>query len=118
MLAPQDTKAHFGDADVGHAHRRPVRRRVQQPVALGRAFREPIGVSPRRFSMLRRLAAVRAELLMGDFEIPTSFALDADQVDQLIATGRELLRNNAEFKRLLAGLAGPDSAAGRPPVAP
>jgi NTE family protein len=51
-------------------------------------------------------------------EIPTSFALDADQVDQLIATGRELLRNNAEFKRLLASLAGPAPAAGRPTVAP
>jgi NTE family protein len=51
-------------------------------------------------------------------EIPTSFALDADQVDQLIATGRELLRNNAEFKRLLASLAEPASATGRPPVAP
>jgi NTE family protein len=37
-------------------------------------------------------------------EIPTSFALGAEQVDQLIATGRELLRNNAEFKRLLASL--------------
>ncbi len=37
-------------------------------------------------------------------EIPTSFSLDANQVDQLIATGRALLRDNAEFKRLLAGL--------------
>ncbi len=36
--------------------------------------------------------------------IPTSLALDADQVDSLIATGRELLRNNADFKRLLASL--------------
>lgn len=51
-------------------------------------------------------------------EIPTSFALDADQVDRLIATGRELLRNNAEFKRLLASLAGPAPAAGRPSAAP
>jgi hypothetical protein len=38
-------------------------------------------------------------------------------VDRLIATGRELLRNNAEFQRLLASLrrqagpAVPDSAA-------
>ena len=37
-------------------------------------------------------------------EIPTSFALGNEQVDRLIATGRELLRNNAEFRRLLAGL--------------
>jgi len=37
-------------------------------------------------------------------EIPTSFALGSEQVDRLIATGRELLRNNAEFRRLLAGL--------------
>ena len=37
-------------------------------------------------------------------DIPTSFALGAEQVDQLIATGRELLRNNAEFKRLVASL--------------
>ncbi len=51
-------------------------------------------------------------------EIPTSFALDADQVDQLIATGRELLRNNADFKRLLANLAEPAAATGRPTVAP
>jgi NTE family protein len=46
-------------------------------------------------------------------EIPTSFALDADQVDRLIATGRELLRNNAEFKRLLASLADPSAPAAR-----
>ena len=39
-------------------------------------------------------------------EIPTSLALDKEQVDRLIATGRELLRNNAEFRRLLAGLRG------------
>jgi NTE family protein len=37
-------------------------------------------------------------------EIPTSFALGARQVDQLIATGRELLRNNSEFRRLVASL--------------
>jgi NTE family protein len=39
-------------------------------------------------------------------EIPTSFALDDVQVDRLIAAGRELLRNNAEFRRLLASLQG------------
>ena len=39
-------------------------------------------------------------------EIPTSFALSAEQVDKLVATGRELLRNNPEFRRLLASLRG------------
>jgi NTE family protein len=39
-------------------------------------------------------------------DIPTSFALSTDQVDKLIATGRELLRNNPEFQRLLASLRG------------
>jgi NTE family protein len=39
-------------------------------------------------------------------EIPTSFALSAEQVDKLIATGRELLRNNLEFQRLLASVRG------------
>jgi len=39
-------------------------------------------------------------------EIPTSLALSADQVDRLIATGRQLLRHNAEFRRLVAGLDG------------
>jgi NTE family protein len=37
-------------------------------------------------------------------EIPTSFSLSPGQVDQLIATGRELLRNNADFQRLVASL--------------
>jgi NTE family protein len=37
-------------------------------------------------------------------EIPTSFALSAEQVDRLIATGRQLLRDNPEFQRLLASL--------------
>ena len=44
-------------------------------------------------------------------EIPTNFALSADQVDQLVATGRELLRNNAQFRRLLASLQGQADAA-------
>jgi NTE family protein len=39
-------------------------------------------------------------------DIPTSFALSTDQVDKLIATGRELLRTNPEFQRLLASLRG------------
>jgi NTE family protein len=53
-------------------------------------------------------------------EIPTSLALDAEQVDKLIATGRELLRSNAEYQRLLASLRvqagampGPNAPAGR-----
>ena len=46
-------------------------------------------------------------------EIPTSFSLSPEQVDRLIATGRELLRNNADFQRLVASL---QDAAG--PVSP
>lgn len=45
-------------------------------------------------------------------EIPTSFALDKEQVARLIATGRELLRTSPEFQRLLASLRAP--AAGSP----
>lgn len=37
-------------------------------------------------------------------EIPTSLALSDKQVNRLVATGRELLRSNAEFQRLLASL--------------
>lgn len=37
-------------------------------------------------------------------EIPTSLSLDNEQIDRLIVTGRELLRNNAQFRRLLADL--------------
>jgi NTE family protein len=45
-------------------------------------------------------------------DIPTSFVLDKVQVARLIATGRELLRNNADYQRLLAGLrAKPETAA-------
>jgi NTE family protein len=36
--------------------------------------------------------------------IPTSFSLSDEQVDRLIAAGRELLRNNTDFQQLLAGL--------------
>jgi len=46
-------------------------------------------------------------------EIPTAFVLEADQVERLIATGRQLLRNNPEFQRLLASLR--DAAAPAPP---
>jgi len=37
-------------------------------------------------------------------KIPTSFSLSDEQVDRLIAAGRELLRNNTDFQQLLAGL--------------
>lgn len=116
VLAPQETKAHFGAADVERAHdellsvllselarrggkgdsgaslrpgeRWRVIRRAEEYLEstgeasvriddlcvaactslsrLERAFREAFGVSPRRFLMLRRLAAVRGELLKGD----------------------------------------------------
>ena len=36
--------------------------------------------------------------------IPTSFALKDEQVDRLITTGRQQLRNNPEYKRLLTEL--------------
>ena len=34
------------------------------------------------------------------------FALSDDQVDQLITTGRTLLRDNPDFQRLVASLGG------------
>ncbi|WP_291989194.1 patatin-like phospholipase family protein [Candidatus Accumulibacter sp. ACC007] len=37
-------------------------------------------------------------------QIPTSFALKKEQVDGLIAAGRELLLSNAEFQRLISDL--------------
>jgi NTE family protein len=39
-------------------------------------------------------------------EIPTSLALSAEQVDRLILAGRELLRNNPQFRALVASLDG------------
>jgi NTE family protein len=39
-------------------------------------------------------------------EIPTSLALSGEQVEQLIAAGRSLLRNNARFRSLVASLDG------------
>ncbi len=39
-------------------------------------------------------------------EVPTSFNLTGEQVDGLIEVGGELLRNNPEFRRLLADLRG------------
>ena len=38
--------------------------------------------------------------------IPTSFSLTEEQVDRLIEAGRELLRNNPDYQRLLADLGG------------
>ena len=37
-------------------------------------------------------------------QIPTSFSLSEEQVDRLIEAGRELLRNNPDFQRLLTDL--------------
>jgi NTE family protein len=39
-------------------------------------------------------------------QVPTSFSLSDEQVDELIAAGRELLRKNPDFQRFLAGLGG------------
>jgi NTE family protein len=39
-------------------------------------------------------------------EIPTSLALSAEQVERLVTVGRELLRNNADYRRLVADLQG------------
>ena len=38
--------------------------------------------------------------------IPTSFSLSDEQVDRLIATGRQLLRTNPDYKRFMASLGG------------
>ena len=38
--------------------------------------------------------------------IPTSFSLSKEQVDRLIEAGRELLRNNPDYQRLLTELGG------------
>ncbi|MEA3276362.1 MAG: hypothetical protein U9Q81_13950, partial [Pseudomonadota bacterium] len=45
-------------------------------------------------------------------QVPTSFSLSDEQVDKLIAAGRELLRNNPDFQRFLAGLDGARAAGG------
>jgi len=39
-------------------------------------------------------------------QIPTSFSLSGEQVDRLIAVGRELLRNNPDFQQFVADLDG------------
>jgi NTE family protein len=39
-------------------------------------------------------------------QIPTSFSLSEEQVDRLIEAGRELLRNNPNYQRLLEDLGG------------
>lgn len=38
--------------------------------------------------------------------IPTNFSLSDEQVDRLIAVGRQLLRNNPDYKRFLASVGG------------
>ena len=38
--------------------------------------------------------------------IPASFSLSDEQVDRLIKAGRELLRNNPDYKRFLTSLGG------------
>jgi len=52
------------------------------------------------------------ELLRFFNQVPTSFALSDEQVDKLIAAGRELLRNNPDFQRFLAGMGGARAAGG------
>jgi NTE family protein len=39
-------------------------------------------------------------------QVPTSFSLSDEQVDRLIAAGRELLRNNPDYQRFVAELGG------------
>ena len=43
-------------------------------------------------------------------EVPTSFNLTGEQVEGLIEVGGELLRDNPEFRRLLADLRGSSSS--------
>jgi NTE family protein len=43
-------------------------------------------------------------------QIPTSFSLKAEQVDELIAVGRELLLSNQEFQRFIRDLGGSQPA--------
>jgi NTE family protein len=48
-------------------------------------------------------------------QIPTSLALSDEQVDQLIAAGRSLLRGNAQFRSLVQSLEGELAATSLPP---
>ncbi len=50
------------------------------------------------------------ELLQFFNQVPTSFSLTDEQVDKLIAAGRELLRKNPDFQRLVASLGGERTA--------
>lgn len=43
-------------------------------------------------------------------QVPTSFSLTDEQVDKLIAAGRELLRSNPDYQRFVAGLGGEQTA--------
>jgi NTE family protein len=42
--------------------------------------------------------------------VPTSFSLTDEQVDKLIAAGRDLLRNNPDYRRFVTGLGGKQTA--------
>jgi NTE family protein len=48
--------------------------------------------------------------------IPTSFSLSDEQVDRLIEAGRELLRNNPDYQRLLADLGGVQASSKSAPI--
>ena len=43
-------------------------------------------------------------------QVPTTFSLTDEQVDRLIAAGRELLRANPDFRRFVTGMAGSRTA--------
>ena len=45
--------------------------------------------------------------------MPTSFSLSDEQVDTLIATGAQLLRDNPEFRRMMADVAADSASPGR-----
>ncbi len=45
--------------------------------------------------------------------MPTSFSLSDEQVDTLIATGAQLLRDNPEFRRMMADVAADSASRGR-----
>jgi len=48
--------------------------------------------------------------------IPTSFSLSEEQVDRLILAGRELLRNNPDFQRLLVDIGGVQPSSESEPI--
>lgn len=44
-------------------------------------------------------------------QVPTSFSLTDEQVDKLIVAGRQILRGNPDFQRLVARMGGGQTAA-------